>query len=99
MGDCNLAFDNAWRNVVGDRAVFAKCSWHVERAWAANIKPVWMLEAMKRIRTEGNLRNFDYLFNLNLQTWIDGNPWDPPVNRVARAVGEYIRDYYGYNGR
>ena len=99
MGDCNLAFDNAWKNVVGDRAVFAKCSWHVERAWDHQIKTPWMLEAMKRLRTEGSQRNFELHFGFQLRTWLNDNQLDPQVRRVARAVGEYVRDYYGNDGR
>ena len=99
MGDCNLAFDNAWKNVVGDGAVFAKCSWHVERAWDHQIKTPWMLEAMKRLRTEGSQRNFELHFGFQLRTWLNDNQLDPQVRRVARAVGEYVRDYYGNDGR
>ena len=99
MGDCNLAFDNAWKNVVGDRAVFGKCSWHVERAWDHQIKTPWMLEAMKRIRTEGSERNFEYHFGFQLRTWLGDNPWDGQVRRTARRVGEYVQDTWGDNGR
>ena len=105
MADGNLAFDNAFRNAIGDHPRFVRCSWHTERAWKQNIKIHWMLETLKRLRTEWSEINFNNMIRLYLDTWL--NPQElaaqlryaPQEIQSAVTAAEYFDGTWGLQGR